>query len=392
MPFQQRTAYAVYGLVLLAMSAVPAAAQRPEAAVLLDGLCADTLRHNEEDRLFGTISMTVRTTLKYQGGVFSPDLIDDAMQDTVANLVAACPKIKTTADANRLGMVVEIARDATTKRMQDKNGEYSERETATATAADLSEELSAPEIDSWLEALPARRRALALLLYASNLKPKEVADAVGLTEAAIAPEFRGVKGDLLKFFKAEVTSAPPPPIPGVPGMEYRVSGQNLAALLTPPQPAAVPKPDPAKPEGDAAKAPDPAGPKTALRITGIAGDIFSGWSLLATVTGLPPERGLDISEPTLVEPNSAGRRRMLVVASEEISDPHDQTRRFLLKAYAIDADREGSGLRDGFHLSAAPFNNSRARDTLRNNGLAAIEVSRCLWADFGTGEDPGFCH
>ena len=32
---------------------------RPPAAVLLDRLCAETLRPNEEDRLFGVISITV---------------------------------------------------------------------------------------------------------------------------------------------------------------------------------------------------------------------------------------------------------------------------------------------------------------------------------------------
>ena len=37
------------------------------------------LRPNEEDRLFGLISVTVRATIKYEGGV-SPDLIDDAVQ------------------------------------------------------------------------------------------------------------------------------------------------------------------------------------------------------------------------------------------------------------------------------------------------------------------------
>ena len=392
MPLQQCAVYVAYGLALFMISAVPALAQRPEAAVLLDGLCADELRHNEEDRLFGTISMTVRATLKYEGGVFSPDLIDDAMQDAVANMVSACPKIKTTPDARRLSLIVDMTRDATVKRMQDKAADYSERETEQASAADLSEELSAPEIDAWLEALPPRRRALALFLYASNLKPKDVADAVGLPEAAVAPEFRGVKGDLLRFFRAEVTTAPPPPIPGAPGMEYRVAGQNLAALMQPPVPGPPLTPG-ADPAGrPVAPKPDPTGPKASVRITGIAGDIFSGWSLLATVTGLSPERGLDISEPVLVEPNAAGRRRMVVVAADEISDPHDQTRRFLLKAYAIDADKEGSGLQDSFRLSIAKFDNPRARDTLRSSRLAAIEVSRCLWADYGTGEDPGFCH
>ena len=82
---------------------------------------------------------------------------------------------------------------------------------------------------------------------------------------------------------------------------------------------------------------------------------------------------------------------MIIVAHDEISDPHDASRRFLLKAYAIDADKEGAGLHDGFHLGAATLDNPEARLTLRNPNLAAIEIARCLWHDYGTGVDPGFC-
>ena len=138
------------------------------------------MRPNEEDRLYGLISLTARTTIKYQGGVFSPDLIDDAAQDGLGAMIDACPQIAKMPDAERLGMVVALIRDATLRRMQDANTGYGEAQTAKATAADLSEELSAPEIDAWLDALPARQRALALSLYASDATHDEITDAVGL--------------------------------------------------------------------------------------------------------------------------------------------------------------------------------------------------------------------
>ena len=360
------------------LSAAPAGAQaptpeRPPAAMLLERLCAQTLRPNEEDRLFGLISLTVRATIKYQGGVFSPDLIDDAVQDSLGVISGACPELAATDDFHRLGKAVELARDATLKRLRDAKAGYSIRQTETATAADLSEELSAPEIDAWLDALPARQRVLALLLYAAGQTPQEMAAAVGLPVPALAAASHRVKADLLKFFRAEADSAPPPPIPPGPAMAYREAGQTLAALLKP------------------AAAPASARPPATVRITGISGDIYAGWSLLATVTGFPADRSLEIDEPILVEPDRPGRRRMIVVAADEISDPHDASRRFLLKAFAIDADREGAGLHDGFHLGAATVDNPGARQTLRNPNLAAIEVARCLWHDYGTAGDPGFC-
>ena len=51
----------------------------------------------------------------------------------------------------RLGMAVELSRDATIRRLEDAKAGYSARQTEKATAADLSQELSAPEIDAWLD-------------------------------------------------------------------------------------------------------------------------------------------------------------------------------------------------------------------------------------------------
>ncbi|HEX3860273.1 MAG TPA: hypothetical protein VHY35_01110 [Stellaceae bacterium] len=373
---------------MLATARPAIAQQRPAAALLLDRLCADELRPNEEDRLFGTISITVRATIKYQAGVFSPDLIDDSVQDAVSAMMQACPKIRAINDAQRLGMAVELIRDATLKRMRDPKAHYSEKETEQATAADLSQELSAPEIDAWLDGLPPRQRSLALFLYASDVSRQEVAEAVGVPQAALVPEFSSVKGDLLKFFRSETNVAPPPPSPSGPPMEYRVAGATLTGLLAPKPAAGAPVPAGA---GAATSGLDPAGTPT-VRITGISSDVYAGWSLLATVRGLPADRSLDLDSPILVEPNAAGHRRMIVVGADEISDPHDSTRRFLLRAFSIDGDKEGAGLHDTFHLAAADIDNPLAQETLHNKSLASIEVARCLWHDYGTGDDPGLCH
>jgi hypothetical protein len=371
------------GLAAGLVGATPAAAQereRPAAALLLERLCANTLRPNEEDRLFGLISLTARATIKYEGGEFSPDLIDDAVQDGLGALTEACPLLAATDDSYRLGRAVELARDATIKRLQDAKAGYSFRQTEKASAADLSQELSAPEIDAWLDALPVRQRVLALLLYASGLTRQEMADAVGLPVPALAAASHRVKTDLLKFFRAEADRAPPfpkPPGPATgpgprpgtgPAIEYREAGQALAALMAP-----------------------GAAPPATVRVTGISSDVYAGWSLFATVSGLPAGRNLELAEPILIEPDGPGRRRMIVVALDEIADPHDRPRRFLLKAFAIDADKEGAGLHDSFHLGAAALDNPEALQTLRNPNLAAIEIARCLWHNYGTAGDPGLC-
>jgi hypothetical protein len=357
------------GLALAAALSVSAAqaAERPAAALLLDRMCGDSLRANEEDRLYGMISLTVRTTIKDQGGVFSPDLIDDAVQDGLDAMIAACPQIAATADDERLGMVVGLIRDAAVKRLLDKTAGYSARQTEKATAADLSEELSAEEIDAWLAALPARQRALALFLYAEQPTAKQIADAVGLPAAGLPAAFHDVKGDLLRFFTANWNAPVPPPVPAAPAIEYREAPAELPALI----------------------APAPEQPAT-VRISGISTEIYAGWSLLLSLTGLPAERSLELDKPIIFEPDAAGQRRMLAVALDEIGDPHDATRRFLVKAYAIDGDKEGAGLRDTFHVGA-PLANPAAEQTLGNRRLAAIETARCLWHDFATAPDPGLC-
>jgi DNA-directed RNA polymerase specialized sigma24 family protein len=222
---------AALAAVWLGAATLSAQEARPTAAMLLDRLCAGTLRPNEEDRLFALISITVRATIKYRDGVFDPDLIDDAIQDGLAAITAACPQIKATDDAHRLGRAVELARDATLKRLQDPKTDYSGRQIDKASAADLSEELSAQEIDAWLDALPPRRRAMALLQYASGFSRQEMAEALGLPQTGLDDGFRGVKTDLLKFFRAEA-DAMPPAATG-PAMQYRVGGQSLAGLLRP---------------------------------------------------------------------------------------------------------------------------------------------------------------
>lgn len=361
-------------IVLAWPGAAAAQHARPVAAVLLDRLCAKTMRPNEEDRLFGLISLAVRTTIKYEGGVFDPDLIDDSTQDALAAITNACPQFAATGDAYRLGRVVDLARDATLQRMYDPEADYSDQQVEKATAADLSEELSAHEIDAWLDALPPRQRAVALFLYASRLGDRQMADAVGLPPAALDEGFQQAKTGLLKFFRAEpdaVPSASDPPAGRA--MAYSLAGQSLADLLNP-------------------QSNQPGYQRAAaVRITGISSHFYAGWSLLATVTGLPSEQSLEIPEPILVVPDQPEKQRMIVVAADEISDPHDTPRRFLLKAYAIDGEKEGASLNDGFHLAGATTDNPQAQLTLHNRTLAAIEVARCLWHDYGTAGDPGMC-
>src|SRR6185437_1764047 len=60
--------------------------------LMLDRLCMHQLLHNEEDRLFGMISLAVRATIRYEGGFMSGDLIDEAAQQSLSALLAACPQ------------------------------------------------------------------------------------------------------------------------------------------------------------------------------------------------------------------------------------------------------------------------------------------------------------
>jgi DNA-directed RNA polymerase specialized sigma24 family protein len=378
--------------------------------VLIEKLCANRLLPNEEDRLMGTISLMVRSTIKYQGGVFSPDLIDDAVQEASAAIQAACPNILATDDPHRLGLVIDIARETTTRLLGDKSRGYSPQQLEKATAADLSEELSTPEIDAWLDGLPPQQRAVALFLYASDVRQADVAAAVGLPASSVSRAIDTTKVNLLQFFRDDAGSAMPTATGSGSGksssaaMEITAS-QGFAPASTPsmslstgadsapggPRPA--PGQIPTVPGANVAPmAPNliAGAPAAQLRVTGISSDFYAGWSLLATATGLPPEQTLEIREPFLLEPDMPRQKRMIVTKAAEISDPGDNPRRFLLRAFAIDAEREGAGLRNGFHLGAARIDNVAARATLRNGSLSSIEMARCLWHDYGA-PDPGLC-
>jgi hypothetical protein len=203
---------------------------------------------------------------------------------------------------------------------------------------------------------------------------------------------------LLRIFREEWTE----PLSGpraVPAIAYRETGEGLATLMkasATPAPAAAPTgndapADDGSPAPTASdKAPVDGGVLPSLRVTGISDDLYAGWSLLATGQNLPRGQRIAITQPFLLEPDAAGVKRMLVVDIAEIGDPRAVARHFLLKAYAIDAESDAAGLRESFHVGA-PLDNEEAKKTLAQPGLSSIEVARCLWHDFGTGQDPGLC-
>jgi DNA-directed RNA polymerase specialized sigma24 family protein len=375
----------------------------PQTVGLIDRLCAQTLRTNEEDRLYGMISLAVRATIRYRGGEFQPDVIDDAVQDSLDSMIEDCPELTEADPTKRLTMAVEIISDATTKVLQDvntakatgdKDNPYLKKTQDKVTAADLSEELSSQEIDQWLNALPPRQRALSLFLYASDVSPQEIAAAVGESPSALGSQFNASKADLLHIFHEEWQE--PVSASNTPAIAFAFTGQGLAGLMKGGGATAAP----ASPTPLASTANDvpPSLPPTAppldgapsLRVTGISDDLYAGWSLLATAYHLPRGQRISITEPFILQPDRSGMKRMLVTDIAEIGDPLSETRRFLLKAYAIDAEAEASGLRDSFHVGP-PLDNDEAKKTLSNHNLSSIEVARCLWHDFGTGQDPGLC-
>jgi hypothetical protein len=63
---------------------------------------------------------------------------------------------------------------------------------------------------------------------------------------------------------------------------------------------------------------------------------------------------------------------MVVTAVAEIGDPDAETRRFLLKACAIDADKNAAGLRDTFHIGP-PLDNADAKQVLADPKLTLID-------------------
>ncbi|MBV8776949.1 MAG: hypothetical protein JO258_07115 [Alphaproteobacteria bacterium] len=416
---------------------------------LIDRLCSQTLRTNEEDRLYGMISLAVRATIRYRGAEFRPDVIDDAVQDSLDAMIEDCPELTAEDSAKRLTMAIEMISDATTKVLQDfetaqKNGgdsQYPRRRPDQLTAADLSEELSSQEIDQWLESLPPRQRALSLFLYASDVTPREVAAAVGEGPLGFGRQAGAGKSDLMRILRQEWE--PPSPVShGGPAIQFRVSGQGLgetartaavpaqpaaanlagaanadsgpaaSASLDPPSTAAASPPAPTdnpasvnpsgtnpagSPPGPPAAAPAIRGVSAggggllpALQVTGISDDIYAGWSLIATGHNLARGQPVAITEPLVLEPDGKGIKRMVVTDIVEIGDPRAATRHFLLKAYALDGDKDAAGLHETFHVGGS-LDNAEARKTLANASLSSIEVARCLWHDFGTAEDPGLC-
>lgn len=404
-----------------AASSEAAAQIGPQSVDLINRLCAQTLRANEEDRLYGLISLTVRGTMTYRGATFEPDVIDRSVQNSLDSLIEDCPELTEAEPDKRLVMTVEMISDATTKVLQEPQpaaapdatqGEgttpggavttrgrgrlrsAARKPLARATAADLSEELSSQEIDQWLDSLPPRQRALSLFLYASDVTPEQVAEAVGEPPGAVRRQDGASKTDLLRVYHEDWQEPPTGPRAGpAPAMTFSESGDGFAALM---KAAATPPPatgtDTAPPAA-AAPADGKAltdGALSSLKVTGISSDLYAGWSLLATARDLPAGQRVAVTEPFLLDPDNPAIKRMLVTGVAEIGDPNAPVRRFLLKAYAIDAGKDAAGLRDGFHVGA-PLTNEEARKTLANPDLSSIEIARCLWHDFGTGPDPGLC-
>ena len=414
----------------------------PESVDLIDRLCAQTLRVNEEDRLYGLISLSVRATISYRGGQFQRNVIDDAVQNSLDALLADCPKLTAAEPSKRVDMAVDVISDSTTKVLETgasarksggKDGPALRRPVAKVTAADLSEELSSQEIDQWLDSMPPRERALSLFLYASNVTSKEISEAVGEEPGAIARQLAAGKADLMHIFDENWEE----PISGPtaePAIKYTESGGEgfqalLAATEKPAAPpsAAPPSPDatahaesappaeapgkdtantdsasspeaPSKDTAQAANATPPEAPSKnaaanglgSLKVTGISDMLYSGWSLIATARGLPHGQRVAVTQPFMLEPDSPNIKRMVVTDIAEMGSPDADTRRFLLKAYAIDADKNAAGLHDTFHV-AGPLDNAAAKQTLANPKLTSIEVAHCLWHDFGTAPDPGLC-
>lgn len=384
----------------------------PQSVDLIDRLCAQTLRTNEEDRLYGMISLAVRATISYRGGEFQRNVIDDAVQNALDTLMADCPKLTAADPSKRVDMAVDTISAATTKVLADGAGArksaakdmgnpHAKKQAGKVTAADLSQELSSQEIDQWVNSMPPRERALSLFLYASNVTQKEIAEEVGEKPGAIGRQLATGKADLLHIYDEnwqEPLSGPK----ANPAMKYTEAGEGFEALMTatekPATPAAPTPPPAADTTVDAAGAAPVRAPGNntpdngigALKVTGISDLLYSGWSLIATARGLPRGQRIAVTQPFLIEPDSSAIKRMLVTDIAEISDPDADTRRFLLKAYAVDADKEAAGLHDSFHVGP-PLDNAEAKKTLANPDLTSIEVTRCLQHDFGGAPDPGLC-
>lgn len=539
-----RHALCVLAVSLATSSAAQAQAPRPLSAILLDHLCAKTLLHNEEDRLYGIFSIAARATIKYDGGVYSPDVVDAAVQNSALAIKQSCPRLAATDDPHKLGTAIAIVQEETVKLIHAGKADHPTPDMAKASAADLSQELSSHEIDTWLDGLDPQQRALAVFLYASNVSREDIAMAIGLPPAAVSREMGETKTNLLRFFSEDseggvdirTEESPIEYRPRAPRhvthvasrhrrgdttqgattvsaspMEFTISsgkptgGASGAPPADPPDAKAAaadpaaPKPmtrerretaaaaqerreiqasargwREAGPEGadwrEAAAAaqdrreirmaarggrePEPGrgewreasasaedrreirvaaqsrqrgadpgpelGPVAAptapppvaasgtadplplagllapgrpekVKITGISTDVYGGWSLLAIVTGLPRQDTVFVTEPFLLVPDQPGHKRMIVTGIQEISQPGDPARRFLLKAFSIDGGADAPGVNVTMSLGEAHIANAQAVHTLQNRTLSNIETTRCLWRDYGTAPDPGLC-
>ncbi|HEX5320839.1 MAG TPA: hypothetical protein VFW46_16895 [Stellaceae bacterium] len=375
---------------------VSTAGPRPEdepwsAATLMERLCSDSLRHNEEDRLYGLISFNVRATLSYERAKFTADQIDDAVQDALDGLIKDCKRIVAADRSRRLGMVIEAIQAMTLQRMGERRRpaprlvsespderkllRRANKPLGKPTAADLSQELTAAEIDAWLDGLPPLQRALALFQYASDVTPREVAGALGIEPLAFKRDTAASRNSLMSYFREQEDGIVNNPPAATPPIEYREAGTTFAKLL---ETAATPN------QSGAAVGPS-------LRISGISTDLYAGWSLLAIATGLPPDKGLDIVGPVVLATDGDNSKRMIAVAAAEITRPDEPIRRYLIKAYTVDGDEGGAGFHTTLHLVPGGVDNPEALKTLHTPGLANIEIARCLWHDYGRGPDPGLC-
>ena len=226
------------------------------------------------------------------------------------------------------------------------------------------------------------------------MTPAEIAAAVGEPPGGVAHQDSASKTDLMRIFREDWQE----PVAGphaAPAISYAEGGEGLAALM---KAAETPAPlSPALTAADGVPPGNSSGAKPlnddlvgSFKVTGISDDLYAGWSLLATARGLPRGQRVSITQPFLLVPDASGIKRMLVTDIAEIGDPKAETRHFLLKAYAIDAENDAAGLHDTFHVGAV-LDNKEAEKTLANPDLSSIEVARCLWRDFGTGDDPGLC-
>jgi hypothetical protein len=73
------------------------------------------LRVNEEDRLYGMISLSVRATISYRGGQFQRNMIDDAVQNSLDEPLTACSNLTAADAAKPVDVAIDVISD-TSKR------------------------------------------------------------------------------------------------------------------------------------------------------------------------------------------------------------------------------------------------------------------------------------